>query len=224
MIIDSITNIMTNFFADMTGPLIIAVGGPGGTGKSWVSKQLAESLGNASVLTLDDYKTPRVERAKKKIFGPHPEANEMQLIIEHLSLLRQGASVNRPVYNSETGCADRVERFHPDHFVILDGEVSTYHEFREYVDFSIFIDAHLTTQLATRLTRDIDDRGYSDKKAMATFFGSNVREFLTFGAESKAWADIVLFADDEYYLSVAHVSDRIKKRMVSPVSEIVLDP
>src|SRR5210317_1923541 len=58
---------------DKSGPVIIAIGGPGGTGKSTISKALLEQLPDATLLTLDDYKTPRAERQGKNLYGAHPD-------------------------------------------------------------------------------------------------------------------------------------------------------
>lgn len=68
--------------------------------------KLAERLGNAAVLTLDDYKTQREERAAKNIYGAHPEANNLDLILEHLQALLAGKAVEKPVYRREAGKAD----------------------------------------------------------------------------------------------------------------------
>jgi len=99
------------------------------------------------------------------------------------------------------------EFYETKRFTILDGEISTYRQFRDYVDFAISIDSDLQTQLNTRLNRDIKERKYTYEKAIATFLHSNLLEFREFGAESKNWADIHLFCNDDYTLileSVAH--------------------
>ncbi len=196
-------------FGASTAPVLVAVGGPGGTGKTTFAKALAERLSDAVVARLDDYKTSRAFRAERGIYGPHPEANKLELIREHLAALKMGRSVQKPVYDKATGEAERVEEFTPARFVVLDGEVSTYADFRELVDFSIFIDSDWKTQLATRVERDIEARGYDREKAIATFLQSNLREFAEHGAESKAWADAHLYRDAEYHLEIESVEDAL---------------
>ncbi|MBF0198341.1 MAG: dihydrodipicolinate synthase family protein [Planctomycetes bacterium] len=185
---------------------LIAVGGPGGTGKSTFCQQLSHALKQLPILTLDDYKTPRQERADKNLFGAHPEANHIELIQEHLSALKRGENIKKPVYNSVTGEADETEIFSAGPVIILDGEISTYEEFRQWVDFSIFIDSDWKTQLNTRITRDITEREYSPDKAISTFLQSNLREFTEHGAKSKSWADVHLFCHGNYQLELESVA------------------
>lgn len=189
--------------------LIIAVGGPGGTGKSTFSEALAAALKDAAILALDDYKESRSIRQGKNVFGPHPEANKMDLMCEHIKKIKAGETVEKPVYNGDTGSADSSEVFEPKRYNILDGEVSTYRDFRDLVDFSIFIDADWKVQLGTRISRDIDVRGYSREKAITTFLQSNLKEFSEYGAESKNWADVHLHCTDEHVMVVESVSQEI---------------
>ena len=196
-------------YAGSSLPVLVAVGGPGGTGKSTFARNLAQTIGKdrAVVLPLDDYKTPRAVRSRKNIFGPHPDANEMQMIRDHLETLRQGLPIDKPCYCAVQGQINRFEPFTPARFVIVEGEVSTYRAFRDVIDFAIFIDAHWKTQLNTRLTRDIEQRGYTLEKAIATFLHSNLREFPTYGGLSKNECDIHIHCDDDYTLVIDAVAE-----------------
>jgi uridine kinase len=190
---------------------VIAVGGPGGTGKSTFTSKLAELLPDSTILYLDDYKTPRAERYGQNLFGAHPKANKMNEVQEHVSCLKEGKSFNKPVYNAENGTTDTTIHFTPGRFNLLDGEISTYREFRDIVDFAIFIDSDWQTQLNTRITRDIEERKYSEEKAIATFLQSNLREFRKYGAESKNWADIHLYCRADYHLELESVEEGLYK-------------
>ncbi|MFO7642304.1 MAG: AAA family ATPase [Candidatus Competibacteraceae bacterium] len=70
-----LAEILQTVFADRPGPLVIAIGGPGGMGKSTFADRLAQRLGAAAILRLDDYKTARAARRQAGLFGPHPAAN-----------------------------------------------------------------------------------------------------------------------------------------------------
>ncbi|MFW6152559.1 MAG: uridine kinase family protein, partial [Verrucomicrobiota bacterium] len=142
-------------FAELERPALIAVGGPGGIGKTTFAGKLAAELKEAVILGLDDYKSPRDTREQKKIYGPHPEANDMKLLHSHLRQLRQGKTIEKPRYCRDRGKIDSTISFEPDTFVIVEGEIATYKEFYSEIDFSIFIDSHWETQLNTRIKRDI---------------------------------------------------------------------
>ncbi len=205
-------------FAVSTHPVLIAVGGPGGIGKSTFANDLAGALGQAAVLGLDDYKTPREVRAQKNIYGPHPEANEIQLLHRHLQQLRRGAVIEKPCYCRVRGRIQSSAAFAPDRFVIVEGEIATYRDFHAEMDFSIFIDAHWKTQLNTRIRRDIEERGYTPQKAIATFLYSNLHEFEAYGVESKNWADVHIHCDEDYRLTIDAVCSQSAAFIVDDVS------
>jgi len=187
--------------------ILIAVGGPGGIGKSSFCKKLARYLTDSNILRLDDYKTPRAVRKGQNLFGAHPEANMMDLVEEHYITAKNGLNFDKPVYNTISGEADMTEFYETKRFTIIDGEISTYKQFREYVDFAIFIDSDLQTQLNTRLNRDMKERQYTYEKAIATFLHSNLQEFGEFGAESKNWADIHLHCHKNYELIFESIAE-----------------
>jgi uridine kinase/dihydrodipicolinate synthase/N-acetylneuraminate lyase len=203
-----IAELISTKFEYSRRPVVIAIGGAGGIGKSSFSERLRNALSDSVILHLDNYKTPRTLRQSKNVYGAHPDANYMELIIEHLQAIRENKSFNTPLYDVVNGTSDKTELFTPQKFVLLDGEVSTYADFYKWVDFSIFIDSDWKTQLQTRVTRDITVRKYSQEKAIATFLQSNLREFQEYGIESKKWADIHLFCREDYSLIIESVEQK----------------
>lgn len=214
-----VAELIQTVFRDQPGPVIIAVGGPGGTGKTSFSQRLSGKLKDADVLHLDHYKTPREDRIQHKLYGSHPEANRLALIHAHLASIRSGAEFQAPVYNDETGVADTQILYRPRRFNILDGEISVYREFRDRIDFTIFIDSDWKTQLNTRLFRDIQDRGFSREKVIRIFLQSNLRDFVQFGAEAKNWADVHLYCESDYRLTIESVSQELYERFETLLSD-----
>lgn len=147
------------------------------------------------MIPLDDYRTPRAERAERCIFGPAPEANRFDLLVEHLAELHESRSFDKPVYNMVTGIADSTHPYTPARVNLLDGETSTYDILRPFVDLSIFVDADLHTLWRTRLTRDITERGYTHRKAIDTFIHSNLREYARYVEPTRRFAHLQVRRD-----------------------------
>jgi len=191
--------------SDSSSPFIVLIGGPGGSGKSTISEKIRMQLNNAAVLALDDYKTSRALRKAQNIFGPHPRANEMAMIKEHLICLKKGRAFDKPVYNRRLGRISRFEKFSPRPVTLVEGEIATYKPFRPFASLTIFVDAHWKTLLNARLIRDIAQRGYDTDKTIATFLHSNLREFSRYGADSKRHADIHIYCDKDFHFFIESV-------------------
>lgn len=202
----TVSRIIQESFTQINQPILIAAGGPGGTGKSTFCQKLTKCLPESTILSLDHYKTPRKNRYHNNLYGAHPKANKIDLLKEHLLLIKENKSFQRPIYDNISGEINSSILYQPTRFNIIDGEISTYEEFMDLIDFSIFIDSHWKTQLNTRITRDINERNYSPEKAISTFLFSNLREFKKFGAHTKAWADIILFCNADYSLKIEEIS------------------
>lgn len=64
-------------------PVLVGIGGPGGSGKSSFAATLAGHLGDARIVPLDDYRKPRAERPPG-IYGSHPSGNRLDVLKSHL--------------------------------------------------------------------------------------------------------------------------------------------
>jgi uridine kinase len=213
----TVAGALDKIFGRLGRPAVVAVGGPGGIGKSTFAAKLKALLADAEILKLDDYKTSREDRRRKNLHGPHPEANRFSLVRTHLEALRRGEAIEKPVYCRKKGGDGAFEQIRPARFIIAEGEISTYRELHDLVDFSVFIDSHWKTQLNTRITRDIEERGYSPEKAIEAFLHSNLREFAAHGAESKNWADVHVHCSEDYQLVIDAVCS---KRLSFLIGEI----
>jgi len=206
---ETVSQILSALFDQRARPVLIAIGGPGGSGKSTFSSALKDKLPDSSILSLDDYRIPRKLRKGCILYGSHPDANRIDLLISHCEKIKNGSAVEKPVYDPVTGEADSTVTFIPTKFVLLDGEISTYQQLRSVIDFSIFIDSDLKTQFATRVNRDMVNRGYSYEKVKSVFLQSNIKDFARFGAESRSHTDIILFCNYDYSLEIDAVSAEI---------------
>lgn len=192
-------------------PVIVAVGGPGGTGKSTFCQRLAVLLDDAAVLACDEYRTPRRERSPQGLFGSHPQGNRLDLLVRHLQNIRENIAFEAPVFCRERGEAVSTTPFKPTPYTILDGEISTYTQFNSLVDLRVFIDSDWRLQLKTRLSRDLTEREVSREKALTIFLKSNLQDAARYGTEAKSITDIVLYAFEDYHLTITEAIPSLKR-------------
>lgn len=172
-------------------PVLIGIGGPGGSGKSSFSHTLSGQLDDAQLLPLDDYRKPRHERPPG-IYGSHPTGNRLDLLNSHLNDARNSRSFERPVFCRERGAAIETEAVPPASFIIADGEIAAHRDLRGLFDLRILVLADWSLQWKARLGRDRSERACSLRKALTLFVLSNLRDYPRHSAGSHRDADLIL--------------------------------
>lgn len=172
--------------------VIIAVAGPGASGKSTFSHNLRDKLEKCSLINLDDYRTSRQIRVETGLAGSHPEAVKLDIIIKNIIDLKHGLDIEKPVYEPVSGTDNTTEKVICSPIILLDGEAAAFAEFQPYIDFLIFIDVTPQTQLKIRLDRDVKQNGHSRDKVQHIHNISDLQDFPAYGADSRKYADIIL--------------------------------
>ncbi len=144
---------------------VIGVAGDSGTGKTTFTRAIREIFGEelVSTITIDDYH--KYDRRERKVLGITPlvpEANRFGLLEEHLSDLKAGREIVKPVYNHDNGQFDSPVPFSPTKILILEG----LHPFitpalRNLIDFKLYVDPDPDVKRAWKIKRDVERRGYS---------------------------------------------------------------
>lgn len=172
-------------------PVLIGIGGPGGSGKSSFSLALSQMLDDVRILPLDDYRKPRHERPPG-IFGSHPAGNRLALLKEHLEHAKNGRMFERPVFCRVRGAAIETETVAAARFILADGEIAAHRDLRGLFDLRILVLADWSLQWQARMGRDRSDRASSLRKALTLFVLSNLCDYPRFATGSRRDADIVL--------------------------------
>src|SRR5690625_3893395 len=121
-------------------PILIAVAGDSGSGKTTHTLGIRRLLGAdmVSYISLDGYH--KEDRAARKVSGRlplDPRANDLELVSSHLKSLRAGAAIEVPIYNHKTGRFDAPQIIDPRPIVIIEGLHALYPDFLPYYDFTL---------------------------------------------------------------------------------------
>src|SRR5215218_9033257 len=109
---------------DGVRPIMLAIAGDSGTGKTTITAGLVEALGKERITSVgaDDYHRYDREERKSLPFTPlHPKCNYIDIMEQHLRHLSMGEPILKPVYNHDTGELERPEYLEPREFVIVEG-------------------------------------------------------------------------------------------------------
>jgi phosphoribulokinase len=176
-------------------PVILGVVGDSASGKTTLSKGLVELLGADTVthVCTDDYhRYDRKQRAGLGITPLNPECNYVDIMSQHLSLLREGSAILKPIYGHSGGTFGPPEYIVPGRFMVIEGLLG-YHteEMRSAYDVRVYLDPPEDLRRDWKVKRDCSKRGYAEADVLAEL---EVREpdSASFIRPQERWADLVV--------------------------------
>lgn len=151
-------------------PIILGVVGDSAAGKTTLSRGIREAIGpdRVTVICTDDYhKYNRKQRRELGITALHPDCNYIDIMEQHLCLLREGQPILKPVYNHSTGDFDPPEYIKPTEFIIVEGLLA-YHTrvMRECFDVKVYLDPPEELRRLWKIKRDTAKRGYTVEQVL----------------------------------------------------------
>lgn len=179
--------------------LIIGIAGGTGCGKTTVVNQILNELpeGEVGVISQDSYykDTSHLSYDERvKINFDHPRSIDFELLEAHLKELRQGQTIDQPVYSfvkhNRTGDSIATK---PRKVMIVEGIlILTNPELREMFDIKIFVHADSDERLIRRLKRDISERGRDIDEVLTRYQNTLKPMHQQFIEPMKEYADIII--------------------------------
>ena len=146
-------------------PIMFALVGDSGAGKSTLSNGCVELMGvdRVTAICLDDYHSlDRVGRTKRGITALHPDCNHLDLIAQHVRLLKAGETIFKPVYDHTDGTFGPPEFITPGPVVLIHGLHGLFTpELRRHWDLSVYLDPDPQLRIDWKIKRDVSKRGYT---------------------------------------------------------------
>jgi uridine kinase len=150
----------------MDKPKVIGIAGGSGSGKTAFAYGLQSVAGTwrCSILHQDSYyrdQRTAFDRDGGNVNFDHPDSIDFALLSRHLTELKEGRSVQVPVYDYKTHSRlERTELLDPQPFIILEGMlVLSQPMIRAILDLKVFIEAPEAVRFSRRLARDARERG-----------------------------------------------------------------
>ncbi len=202
----------------MKPSLTIGVGGGTGSGKTTLSRKLAEFLGPERVLILsqDHYyrdagHLPAEQRAQQNF--DRPEAVDFELLVRHLKQLQAGREIARPFYDFRQHVRlEGSEPALPLPVILVEGTlVFAAEELVGCFDLKLFVDADPDIRFIRRLRRDMRERGRSVESIVRQYLETVRPMHLRFVEPARREADLVIYGVDGVERQVAAIGDQIKR-------------
>jgi phosphoribulokinase len=151
-------------------PIILGIVGDSAAGKTTLTKGIAQILGSedVTVICTDDYhRYDRNQRAELGISALHPDCNYLDIIQQHLGMLRTGQSILKPIYNHSTGMFDPPEYVKPRKFVIVEGLLGySTRAARDCYDVKVYLAPPESLRTQWKINRDTYKRGYTKEQVL----------------------------------------------------------
>jgi uridine kinase len=180
-------------------PLVIGVAGGSGSGKTTVVRRIVDSIGDGQVVVLEhdryyrDRDDLRLEE-RAALNYDHPDSLETDLLVQHVETLRDGGSVDVPMYDfARYARQPSTEPVAPRRAIIVEGIlIYTDAALRRLMDVKVFVDTDDDTRFIRRLQRDISERGRTVQSVIDQYLSTVKPMHLEFVEPSKRYADIII--------------------------------
>ncbi len=146
--------------------LVIGIAGGTGSGKTTVVNKILQQLNaeGVNVLSQDNYYHDNQHlslQEREALNYDHPKSIDFELMLQHVQTLKNGESIEQPLYSfvthSRTGDHVTVE---PRNVLIVEGIlVLTNPDLLKEYDLKVFVHADSDERLIRRIRRDTQDRG-----------------------------------------------------------------
>ena len=180
--------------------LVIGIADGSGSGKTTVVKAITEKLNAKRVVVIpqDSYykdSSDLSDEEKRNHNFDHPDAIDWDLLCEQLSELKQGKTIQQPVYSYISCSRSKTETVtvEPADVIIIEGIlIFTCEHLREQMDVKIFVDADDDDRLMRVMARDISERGKDVHWVIERYSRTVKPMYLQFIEPSKRYADIII--------------------------------
>ena len=184
---------------EMKKPIFIGITGGSGSGKTTVVNKIKSEIPSKSmtVIEQDSYYKDQShltyeERCKTNY--DHPFAFDSDLLIQHLIDLREGKSIQKPLYDYEIHNRKKeTMTVEPTEIIVLEGILIFYDKrIRDFLDIKIFVYTASDIRLVRRIVRDMNERSRSIDSILIQYMETVRPAHEQFIEPTKKYADIII--------------------------------
>ena len=177
--------------------IIVGIAGGSGSGKSTLTAQIRQAFPETGVLYHDNYykNHPELTPEQRQMLNyDHPDALETDLLIAQLRELKEGRSIQCPVYDFSTHSrSPETITIKPSPLLIVEG-ILLFHwqELRSLLDWKIYVDVDADIRLLRRIMRDVAERGRTVKDIAQQYISTVRPMHLQFVEPTRQFADFIV--------------------------------
>ncbi len=179
--------------------LVFGIAGGTGSGKTTIADYILKTVGHEKIAFLphDAYyrdQTGLTQEERAQINFDHPSSLETELLIEHITKLRNQETIQLPTYDFKTHSRNQETiTIHPQPIVVIEGIlIFVEPELRDLFDLKIYVDTDADIRFIRRLKRDIEERGRTTESVINQYLETVRPMHLEFVEPSKRYASVII--------------------------------
>ncbi len=179
--------------------LVIGIAGGTGSGKTTIADYILETVGPEKIAFLphDAYyrdQTDLVYEERSQVNFDHPASLETELLIEHITNLRNQQTIHFPDYDFKTHSrTNKTIQINPQPIILIEGIlILAEPELRNLFDLKIYVDTDADIRFIRRLKRDIEERGRTTESVINQYLETVRPMHLEFVEPSKRYASVII--------------------------------
>ncbi|MCK5825250.1 MAG: uridine kinase [Ichthyobacteriaceae bacterium] len=200
--------------------LIIGIAGGTGSGKTTVVREIVKGFGNDDVAIISqdayykDLSSLPLEKRKEANFD-HPNSIEFDLLANQINLLKEGKSIEEPIYSYIT-CTRSEETLliKPKKVIIVEGIlILTNQKLRDLFDIKIFVETSADDRLVRLIKRDTIERGRDVNEVLERYHKTVKPMHIQFIEPTKIFADLIIPQGGENKVAIDVMATVIEKKL-----------
>ena len=199
--------------------IIIGIAGGTGSGKTTLTRHLKEHFGSSVTVIGHDsyYKRQEGTTYEERVLQnyDHPSAFDTDLLIQHLRELKEGRSIQCPVYSYvDYNRTDQTVEIFPTRVLIVEG-VLIFQDpvLRELFDIKIFVETDADERILRRALRDVEERGRTLRSVVNQYLTTVKPMHEQYVEPSRKYADIIVLQGGHNLVALDMIMQRIQNHI-----------
>lgn len=201
--------------------LVIGIAGGSGSGKTTLTNRIvSQFIEDVTVINHDNYYKAHDEmeyEERSRLNYDHPNAFDTDLMIEHLKALRNGQSVECPIYDYTIhNRSKNTMTINPGKVIIVEGILIFENQaLCDQMDIRIFVDTDADLRIIRRIRRDVLERARSLDSVIDQYLNTVKPMHEQFVEPSKKNASIIVPEGGHNLVAMEMIMNQIRSHLAS---------
>jgi len=202
--------------------MIIGICGGTGSGKTTIARAIVGAVGAQNVVLVEQdsyYRNlsdmPLDERHQANF--DHPDSIDSDMLVNHLLRLKQGLTVEMPLYDFKSHTrSNQIQTIEPRPVVIVEG-ILIFAETRvlDLLDVRVYVDTPDDIRFIRRLQRDISERGRTVESVIGQYYRTVRPMHIDFVEPSKRHADIIIPEGGQQEIGIKFLCSLVREKLAA---------